>query len=122
MPSLLTPILAFIGIAALGAVVGLIEAFRKDPRPASVKLKLFRARVRRFRLCWADKLAIAIAVCIWLFLTVIAADKAGLYSFDVAGEFFEMLLIVWIPLRLLDWAIGGPRRRRMPSRFTDAAH
>jgi hypothetical protein len=68
-------------------------------------------------LCWADRLAIGVALLFALILAIawnggMAQDSSihGLfYGFRVAAVFGFM---VWIVLRVIDFVLGGPGRRR----------
>lgn len=66
---------------------------------------------------WADKFAILLVTLVFLFLFAIADNRWGLLGPDCWSAWAEMFLIVWVPLRLIDWLLGGPARRaaRRPS-------
>lgn len=69
------------------------------------------------RFCWADKLAILWAFVVMLAVVWVASPSyAAFHSahslFTIARGLLILVGPVWIFLRLVDWLIGGPRRRR----------
>ncbi len=62
-------------------------------------------------MCWADRAAVTIALTFWVLVFAIAQDKAGMFETGVLREIAGFCLVIWIPLRLVDWLIGGPARR-----------
>lgn len=62
-------------------------------------------------MCWADKAAITVALTFWLLVFAITDDKQGMFAPGVLHEIIGFGLVIWIPLRLVDWLIGGPSRR-----------
>jgi len=63
---------------------------------------------------WADRITIALTGC---FVVFIAALSGGPNSHSVpieglVGDFLKVAMIIWIPLRLIDFAVGGPWERR----------
>lgn len=70
-------------------------------------------------MCWADKIA-----AVWAFVVVgivVALQKPGGFVQSIDTEaglgqwlrlFFVIILPVWAFLRVIDWASGGPDRRR----------
>jgi len=58
---------------------------------------------------WADKLAIAFAI---LFVLLFAVLGAHFSSESAATGWLLVFLVLWVTLRLIDWAAGGPARRR----------
>ena len=62
-------------------------------------------------MCWADKAAVTVSLTFWVLVFAIAQDKAGMFEVGVLREIAGFGLVIWIPLRLVDWLIGGPARR-----------
>jgi hypothetical protein len=73
-----------------------------------------------FRPCWADRLAV-----LWAFVVVLVTGvclfELHLDPRNAAGDMIPsfvlidglLVAVVWIFLRLLDWVLGGPERRRL---------
>lgn len=63
-------------------------------------------------LCWADKLALSLWALISIGLIAIShSPNAVTITLENGGWLFQILFTIWIPLRLIDWIGGGPRRR-----------
>ncbi len=72
-------------------------------------------------ICWADKLAIIFWVLVTLFAGLMSAG-APATSPGFIVTWLELSLITalpaWVFLRLVDWALNGPARRRGQIRAT----
>lgn len=68
------------------------------------------------RFCWADKLALVIFALVMLGIVLITARPDAVYVSalpQLTGLVFLWIFVpAWIVLRLVDWAIAGPARRR----------
>lgn len=69
-------------------------------------------------MCWADRTAVAILGSFIAFIWVIETPGSGHLWFTLAlwGDFLKVFLIIWAPLRLIDFALGGPGRRHSQQR------
>ena len=65
-------------------------------------------------MCWADRAGIAWAVFISAFLLMIGDPEASTQTTVLA--LLQASWPVWAILRLIDFALGGPRRRRVTAR------
>lgn len=67
-------------------------------------------------MCWADYLGILWAFVVYFGIYALSFDKGAAVDLFASGEGVKLLLIViapvWIILRLLDAAAGGPARRK----------
>ena len=63
-------------------------------------------------MCWADKLALCIwaLVCLALF-GLSHSPNSDPMTPSIIPELLITLAAIWLPLRMIDWIIGGPRRR-----------
>ena len=69
-------------------------------------------------MCWADRAAFTLFAFIFLALYLIDDTKEGFFVAWKMGELGELFIIMWLPLRLIDWLIGGPARRAIARRHS----
>lgn len=70
-------------------------------------------------MCWADRTALAVVSIIALVVfTTTTSDPASWNAWQLLADFGKIALLIWVPLRVIDFAAGGPARRRFaaPSR------
>lgn len=72
-------------------------------------------------MCWADKASIFVLSLVVVFALIIVHPATpdgeypgaiGLLRPDCLEAFAGVFFVIWVPLRLFDWVIGGPARRK----------
>ena len=59
-------------------------------------------------MCWADRAGIAATVVILFVMNVMANHFSPEFLLEIA---LRLCLPIWVGLRIVDWATGGPARR-----------